>query len=152
MGISYLWQILAANGIRGSHKLKKLSADFMKRYRRKLCIGIDASIYLYLALKNPKTIEELSMDYVLNHDISFYLHSYFEKLRLYLVGECQCEIQLVFDGASHPNKELTQQGRRQACEKAKVKPLYYYYYYYYYYYFYYYYYYYYYSVKTLVIH
>ena len=42
-------------------------------------------------------------------------------MRLFLVDECKCDIVLVFDGASHPNKELTQQARREASEAAKIK-------------------------------
>jgi hypothetical protein len=80
-----------------------------------LRIGIDASIYIFFALKNLKILDELAVDFALEYDISFYLHSYFESLRHFLVVQCDCDIMLVFDGFPHPNKAETQEARRRIC-------------------------------------
>ena len=120
MTITGLWNLLGQHVSPSIVNLKKESASFLNRNKKKLCIGIDASIYLYLALKNPKTIKELAIDFVLNHDISNFLHSYFENLRQFLVAKCHCDIILVFDGASHPNKTATQEARRRASDSAKI--------------------------------
>ena len=85
MTITGLWNLLGQHVSPSIVNLKKESASFLNRNKKKLCIGIDASIYLYLALKNPKTIKELAIDFVLNHDISNFLHSYFENLRQFLM-------------------------------------------------------------------
>ena len=120
MTIPGLWKLLHEHAKPSVINFKKESASYLRRNKKKLCIGIDASIYIYLALKNPKTIEELAIDFVLNHDISYFLHSYFENLRQFFVAQCNCDIILVFDGASHPNKAATQEARRRTSSSAKV--------------------------------
>ena len=86
MTIPGLWKLLGEHVAPSVVNLKKESASYLKRNKNRLCIGIDASIYIYLALKNPKTMSELAIDFVLGHDISFYLHSYFENLRHFFVA------------------------------------------------------------------
>ena len=97
MTIPGLWKLLNEHVKPSIINLKKDSEAYLRRNHKRLCIGIDASIYIYLALKNPKTIQELAIDFVLDHDLSYFLHSYFENLRQFLVARCHCDIILVFN-------------------------------------------------------
>ncbi len=68
---------------------------------------------------NTKYLEELSCDYAINYDMSCYLHKYFEDFRSFF-SKFGCELQLIFDGACHPNKEKLQKERRDVSAKAKL--------------------------------
>ncbi len=120
MTVSGLWKLLQEYP-QTRMNLAKEALLYYRLKKKKMCIGIDASIYIYLALKNSKNLEEVAVDFVLSHDISCYLHSYLESLRHFLVVVCNVNIILVFDGASHPNKEITQKARREASVLAKLK-------------------------------
>ena len=115
MTVAGFWKLLKQQDITPTtYDLKKLNLG------RKAIINMDASIYIWLCLKNSKYIEELSCDYAVNYDISCYLHRYFEDYRNFF-AKYNCELQLVFDGACHPNKEKLQKERREGSAKAKLQ-------------------------------
>ena len=76
MGIESWWSLFR------QHSVDPVYVDLKKKVSgRRPVVAMDASIYIWLSLKNSKYIEELAVDFVLNYDISSYILRYFEDYR-----------------------------------------------------------------------
>ena len=121
MGIQDLWPLVKAfTDSREPAKLKVLVEDFKKTFHmsRNYTGGVDVSMEVWAAMTYPQLVEHLAVDLANNNDISHYVIGHFEELRQ-LFQRCNIDIILVFDGANHPLKRITQAERKEKRDKAE---------------------------------